>query len=200
MRLIALFLFLIFSFTSAFAFTDPGLIKKDKTVGFLLMYATETSDMSSGLTYKQKMNSRLDLEVLYTAYKSFYLLTKNITKIDVNGKYNLVDWGILSLYGILGFGYIYSPSVGGGLVGNVGGALSLKVIENLVVSVPLYVSFFSDGMWANFFAGANYAPNFWQDTELFAGLKTEAAMQNGGMTTGAGKITFYGLFGIRKGW
>lgn len=200
MRLIALFLFLIFSFSSAFALTDPGLINKDKTLGYLLMYSTDTSDLSSGLTYKQKMNDKLNLEVFYTAYKSFYLLTKNITKIDVLGKYRLLDWGLLSLHGILGFGYVYSPSLGGGFTVDAGAAGSLKLTDNLMISVPIYASLFSDGNWFNVFVGADYNPNLWPDTEIFGGFKAEAAMLNGGADTGSGRVNFYGLFGIRKGF
>lgn len=200
MRIIVAFVAMVVLASSVFAFTDIGVLNKPKTLGYYLLSATERSMLSSGLVYTQKQNDKLSLEISYTGYQSFYLLTKNVTKIRVDGKYKLVEWGILGLYGMGGAAMLYSPSVGPGLALDAGGVAALNIMEGLGVAIPLNFLFFNDGTEMNFAPTINYKPPFWE-YEIYGGMRGEAQIIGGFGSAGSsgGKLSLYLEFGLRAG-
>jgi len=151
--------------------------------------------LSSGLTYKQNINKKMDLEVLYSAYDSFYLLTSNITQIGIHAKYRLIQFG--PFYGSImaGPGLYYSPNIGTSITVDWGGVMALKPNNDFAVSLPIIVSSFSDGMWINMMPGASYILPFANNYELFGGYRVNVQMIGGDATSG--QMTSYITLGLR---
>lgn len=201
MKILSFAVLFIVLFTSfAYAYSDIGLLKKPRTLSYFLLVPTDASSISSGLVFNQKQNDKMALEVSMTAYKSFYLLTKNVTKIRIDEKYKLVQWGSLGLTGLAGAALYYAPNVGLGLAGDVGGIVVLDLLENLAISLPINGIIFRDGLEINIEPTVNYLPPFWKDIETYAGVRVEGSMvgfANDGSQ--GGKFNFYANFGVRGG-
>ena len=200
MRTIAIMLFVLIITSPLLAVSDVGLIEADKSLGYYLMPNSTMSHYSSGLVFNQKNAVQSEIEILYTSFQSVYLLTTNLTQINAHKKYKLAQLGPLGLTGVLGLGFMYSPAFGGGVVGDVGGIITLNVLKDLAFSFPLYGSLFTDGMMMNFFANLNFKPAFLRGLELFGGYKLDARMVGFGSTPGAqgGTMYSYCTLGLRR--
>lgn len=201
MKKILCLVVLVVGFSSfAHAYSDIGLLKAPRTLSYFLLVPTDASSISSGLVFNQKQNDKMALEVSMTAYKSFYLLTRNVTKIRIDEKYKLVQWGSLGLTGLAGAAFYYAPNVGLGLAADVGGIAVLNIMENLAVSLPVNGIIFRDGMEINIEPEINYLPPFWKDIETYAGVRIEGSMI-GFSSDGSqgGRFNFYANFGVRGG-
>jgi hypothetical protein len=196
---LALVLFLA---SSVFAFSDIGLIKTPRTLAYYLMPNTAaTSNLSSGLVYNEKKEDGSEVEVEYTSYRSFYLLTRNVTKLSGHKKYSLTRLGPLDLKAVIGLGLMYSPATGGGLIGDVGGLASVNLLEGLAAAVPLCFSFFSDGFMMNLSPSVYFKPEMLGGREIFAGFRIDARVIGSfgqAEQTGSGSMNTYYLFGIRS--
>lgn len=201
MRNIALILsLLLFLSCSAFAYTDLGVLKTPKTLGYFLLSPTDASDMSSGLVYKQKQNEKLDIEASYTAYKSVYLFTKNITRLRLDAKYKLLEYGVAKLTAVAGPAIYYAPSVGAGLAIDAGGILAANFMSDLAAALALDGIFFSDGFEMDIEPQVSWAPAFWKNVELFAGVRMEMQMVGYAFDgSSGGKYNTYGNIGLRAG-
>lgn len=200
MRITAVIVAALVLVSSAFAYSDIGLLKKPRTISYYLLSVADQSSLSSGLVYNQQQNEKMALEVSYAGYKSFYLLTKNITKIRIDEKYKLFEFGPIGLTGLGGVAILYAPSVGGGVAADVGGILSAKVLEDLAFSLPLNFIIYGDGTEMDASATINYNPAFLKDYEIYGGGRVEAQMVGGLDSQGSqgGKVTFYLELGLRS--
>lgn len=198
MRLTIVLVLLLLS-TASFALTDLGLNNSAKTAGYYLMPSVDGGGLSSGFVYSSRLNDRSKIEAIFTAYKSAYLLTKNVSQLIVFDNYQLLGFGPLGLSGLLGLGVMYSPAVGGGLTGAVGGTASLQLMENLKVGVPAYFSVFNDGFMLTFSPTVNFNPGFLPRTSLFGGARIDMSIVDPAASASnfSGKFNMYGVFGLR---
>ncbi len=194
MKKILIFILLLLIASSAFAFVDTSLFSQQKTIGYYMLSNSNTSSLSSGLVYSKKKANGRELNVVYTSYRSLYLLTNNITRLDLYEKMDLIQLGPVSLSGLAGLGLIYSPAVGGGLTFNVGGNAAAGINEMLNVSLPMLMSFYTDGIGMQMTPTINVKPN---DYELFGGARVDVSMLTGQFNSGS--MTMYYIFGVKKG-
>lgn len=201
MRIISALLIAVSLTSATLAFSDIGLIKKPKTLSYFALYSIDRSLFSSGLVYNQKQNEKMALEVSYLSYNSIYLLTRNVTKIRIDEKYKLAQLGPVGLTGLAGCAVLYAPSVGGGLAGDLGGILTIDLLEGLAAAIPLNILVYSDGSEMNLSPTINYNPGFWPNSEIYGGGRIEAQMVGGFNSQGSqgGKINFYLELGYRAG-
>ena len=204
MRVIPLIVATLVLASSAFSFSNPGLLKADRTAGYYVLDNLERSLFSSGLTYSQKQNDKLSLEANYTCYRSLFIISNNITKLSAYEKYRLLEFGPVSLYGSAGIGIIYSTAAGGGVTFNAGPLVTAKITDRIAAIVPIYFIFFSDGFQIDASPSINFVPGIFNDNlELYLGGKIEAQMVGSfASSTGQntdGKASFYGLLGVRAG-
>ncbi|KAF0133683.1 MAG: hypothetical protein FD145_1142 [Candidatus Saganbacteria bacterium] len=201
MRIVIVFMLFAALFSCpVFAYSDIGLLKSPRTLSYFLLVPTDFSSISSGLVYNHKQNDRLMLEASYTSYKSFYLLTNNITKIRLNAKYKLLEFGPASLTGLGGMALYYAPSVGLGLAGDVGGIVSINILKELAAALLINGIIFRDGIEINAEPAIYYTPGFLMNTELYVGLRIEGSMvgfANDGSS--GGKFNFNINAGARVG-
>ncbi len=191
---------LILLITGASAFSDIGLIDKPKTLGYFLLAPIDGGNLSSGLVYNQKQNEKMAFEASLTAYKSIYLLTKNVTKIRLDQKYKVGQYGPVGLTVLAGPAIYYAPAVGPGLALDLGGILTLDIADGLVASVPLNMIFFSDGREVNLAPTLSWRPAFRPDLEIFGGARIEPQLVGASIdNTSSGKINFYLCAGVRTG-
>jgi len=196
MKKILIFVLLLLVSSSAFGFLDSGLFKEQKTIGYYLLSNQSTGNLSSGLVYTKKNEDGKELKVIYTSYRSAYLLTSNVTRLDVYKKMDLTQLGPIRLSGLAGLGLIYSPAVGGGLTFNVGGSAVVGVNETLNVSMPILMSFYTDGFGMQMAPTVNFKPMFLNGYEAFAGLRMDASMI--GSTMSEGRMNLYYMLGAKK--
>lgn len=193
MKILSVFIVSLMLASSAFAFSDTGLLNSPKSLAYFYMPRTSGTSNSSGLVYDQNINEKLDLEVLYTSYNSVYLLTNAITNLGLHGKYHLLEMGPFRAAGLFGTSLLYSSTAGMGLTGDLGFSLSLNVGDQLSISLPLYGMMMNGGMWFKMLMGVNYAPTFFPGYEAFGGYSVD--MQ--GSSFGSGVVMSYYVFGIR---
>ncbi len=190
-------LFFLALASATFAFSDPGLISSKKTFGFFLMPGTDFGSISSGFSLNENLTDGQANQLDFIAYKSPYLLTKNVTKVGLHRKIRLLQLGPVALNGILGGGLVYSPAVGGGLTADVGGMAVLKPIDSFSLSVPLQFFLYNDGVQISLMGMGSYAPNFWADKELYGGLRLDISVLRADMT-GSATTAMYFVFGLRS--
>ena len=194
--------FLILSLgSSAFAFTDTGLLGAKKTIGGFWLSDTSTFNLSSGLLYNEKLSDNSEWKISYTSYRSVYFLTRNVTQLTVMRKYPLIGFGPVAVGGLVGLGGYYSPAVGGGVTGNGGVEFVVSPAPNLSVSMPLYMSLFSDGFWMNVLPSVNFQPSFLPGYELFVGGRVDAMMMGSpgsSSSSSSGKMNMYFALGLRR--
>jgi len=186
--------------SSVFAVSDTGVLGAKKTLGYFLMPSTSFSHCSSGLVYNQKDDDRWETEVLYTSYRSFYLITSNITQLVVHKRYKVAQWGGFGISALAGGGIIYSPAVGGGAIGDAGGLFTLRLSDSLALAAPVYFSIFTDGFNVYITPDFNYKLPFWNEKELFGGFRFEAdVVGNPGSSgsSGSAKLNTYFVLGLR---
>lgn len=198
MRFITVSLVVCLLSAATFAMVDLDTLSAKKTAGYYLMPASDGSSFSSGLTYAQKINERSKLEAVFTFYKSPYLLTKNVSQGLLLYNFRLIELGPIGLSTLTGLGLMYSPAVGGGLVGSVGGVLSAQVLQNLKLGFPVLISIFNDGIIATVVPEVNFA--FLNNYSFFGGFRIDADMMSSSFSNNnfAGKINLYGVFGVRS--
>lgn len=198
-RLLILSLLLLSLGSAVWAITDPGLISGKRTLAYYMMNPTGGGGPSSGLVCNLREGPKLSTEFQYTSYKSFYLITKNITKLDAIRKQGLLDLGPVRISGLYGLGLLYSPATGAGLFGDLGGVAVAKMSDELAISVPLLASIFRDGAMIAFNADLNYKPAFWGDKELFGGFRFDANITDPGSSSSmGGSFNMYILAGLRS--
>jgi len=196
MKKLLIFVLLFLVSSSAFAYMDSSLFSEQKTVGYYLLSNSSTSSLSSGLVYSKKQDNGRELNVVYTSFRSAYLLTRNITKLDVYEKIGLTQLGLLDVYGLLGLGLVYSPAVGGGLTFGVGGSVAAGINEALNVSMPVLISLYSDGFGMQMSPTVNFKPDFLNGYEAFVGFRMDASMLSSNMDTG--RMNMYYILGAKK--
>ena len=196
MKIILSLLCLLLVSSSVFAFSDTGLLGGTKKIGYFLMPRTSFSNYSSGLVYSEKQADQSEIEVLYTSYRSVYLLSNNITQLNVAKKYKLKELGPITVSGLLGLGFLYQPSAGGGLTLNVGGVASANILDNLTFSVPMNLYLMSGGFWMKMFLSLNHKLFFADNYEVFGGFCADVQMQSG--STGTGTMNGYYVLGLKK--
>lgn len=196
MRIMLAFLLAIILFSAAYAISDIGLIDSPKTFGYYLMPATDFARYSSGLVYNQKLTTTEDLEIIYTSFNSAFLITSNITQLGVHKKFKW-HFGGLGLTALAGLGGIYSPAVGGGLIGDIGGDIYFKPVDNLAVALPLYVFIFNDGSRIDITPSFYVKPPFFDKHEIFGGYRFIVSTVGSGTSTGT--TNSYFVVGLRCG-
>jgi hypothetical protein len=196
MRIILGLVMLVLTVSSVFAYSDVGLINAPRTLAYYFMPTVGSPNYSSGLVYNQKLTTTEDLEILYTAFNSPFLLTSNITQLGVHKKWKW-KFGPLGLNARAGVGGMYSPAVGGGLTGDVGGDIYLKPIDSFAVAVPLFIYLFSDG------TRMEVTPSFYfkfpnlDNYEIFGGYRFIASMLRNNASSGT--TNSYIVAGLRGG-
>jgi len=202
MRIAILFFILCLLSSISFAMTDFVAMPASKTLGYYLMPPTGGGDISSGLVYSSRQKDKPDFEAIFTAYKSPYLLTKNMSQLILFNKYKLLDSGFFRFSGLIGLGGVYSPAVGGGLTGNIGGEIVLSPMNNLKLGLPFYVSLFNDGMMTTVCPQIDFCPGAMPKTTFFLGGRVEASMlgtlSSMSSASDSGKFSTYGIFGFRQ--
>jgi len=92
---------------------------------------------------------------------------------------------------------MYSPAVGGGLTGDVGGDIYLKPLDNFAIALPLYGYIFNDGF------RMDITPSFYlklpmlDNHEIFGGYRFIASMLRS--STLSGTTNSYYVIGLRCG-
>lgn len=201
MRFVVLFLLVLMMASSVFAISDVGLLDSQKTLAYFLLPSTDFANTSSGLVYNIENKDGSEVEIVYTSFRSVYLLTSNITQLDAYKKYKLTQLGPVGLTGVIGLGFMYSPAVGGGLYGDFGTVITLGILNDLAFSLPLYMSWFQDGSMMNFYANLNYTPPFMKGYEIFGGYKLDGRTTDNifaSESIGSGTMTNYYTLGIRS--
>ncbi|MFA6549261.1 MAG: hypothetical protein WCT39_04945 [Candidatus Margulisiibacteriota bacterium] len=202
MRRAILFFVLCLLPSISFAMTDFGAMPADKTLGYYLMPSSGGGDASSGLVFSYRQKDKPDFEAIFTSYKSAYLLTKNMSQLILFNKYRLVEYGFFRLSGLIGLGGVYSPAVGGGLTGNIGGEIVLSPMSNFKLGLPAYFSIFNDGFMMTVCPQINYCPAFMPKTAFFLGGRIDASMvgtlSSMSSASDSGKVNTYGVFGFRQ--
>jgi len=195
MRIILSLLCVLLMYSSVFAFSDTGLLKGTKKIGYFIMPRTSFSNYSSGLVYSEKQADQSEIEVLYISYRSPYLLSSNITQLNLGKKYELVQLGPLVLSGSLGLGLLYQPSAYG-LTFNLGGVASADILDNSTLSGSMNVYMMSGGFWLKMLVGLNHKLFFADNYEIFGGFCADVQMQTGG--TEGGNMNGYYVLGLKK--
>ncbi|MBI5399872.1 hypothetical protein HZB07_04590 [Candidatus Saganbacteria bacterium] len=190
----SLLLFVLASVT--LAVSDSGLLAAKKTFGYFVMPATDFANYSSGLSVSKWENNGQALQFDFLAYRSPYLLTKNITKAGIHQNYRLLQFGPLELRGAVGGSLVYSPAVGGGLAADLGGTAIIKPLDYLSFSLPINTSIFNDGSQINVSAIVSYLPWFLSGKEIFGGVRIDASVLNASLTS-ATTATYF-AFGLRS--
>lgn len=183
----------LFLYSEAGAFSDLGLVKGVKTLGYFMMPDAQFANISSGLIYDQKIDNHSAWQVMYTSYNSAYLLTSKITLLNLHKKQRLLRLGAFDLSGLYGLGLMYSPSVGGGLTGNLGGFASYRLQENLALSSPLLLTILNDGVIISLNGNLNYQPFFLNNYEIFGGYRFEAQILAADLTGRMNNFYYLGL-------
>ena len=141
------------------------------------------------------------LEVSYTAYQSFYLFTKGITKIRINEKYKLISLGPVDFTGIGGMVFLYAPNVGGAVAINAGGIAKAKINDSFAVSLELSFIKYNDGVEIGFSPNVIIKPAFNSNVEIYSGARIEAQIIGSLSSMGSqgGKVNTYLELGLRTG-
>lgn len=198
-KIILLGLLLVLS-TSAFAFVDAGLIKSQRTLGYYLMPNVENQAISSGLVFNSKNDDGSQTEILYTGFRSAFLLTTNITQINAHRKYRVVQYGMLNLDAMVGLGLMYSPATGGGLTADIGAVPIVRFMDNAAVAMPIYGYIFSDGFMMNVSPTMYANPDILKGYEVYGGMRIDIRAVGGFsqmISSGTGSMNTYLTFGIR---
>lgn len=191
---------MLFAVSRVFAYSDIGLLNNQKTIGLFVLLPNNSTEFSPGFVYHQKQDEKVALEISGVNYYKIYPFMKNVVKLRADGQYKLLKTDRATVTVMAGPALYYASSAGAGLAIGIGGIISAKIINNLVPSLTISATIFKDGIGCEVEPMISFAPTFLKDTEIFGGLRLEAAMP--GFTSDAvssGKINFYLDAGARIG-
>jgi hypothetical protein len=183
-----------------FAYSDIGLLKNQKTIGFFIFSPNNSTDISPGFVCRQKQDEKTAFEISCANYYKIYPFMKNVIKIRADGQYELLKLGPTTITAIAGPTLYYASSVGAGLAVNIGGIASVNLLNNLAPSLAINITIFEDGVGCDVEPMISFAPTFFKNTEIFGGVRLEASMPGFSFERiSSGKINYYLDAGARIG-
>lgn len=200
MRVIVFLLFILLFTGPIFAYSDIGLLKKQKTIGAFVLSPNNSSDLSYGLVYNQKQNDKLAFEFSCANYYKIYPFMKDVIKMRLDGKYKLLESGPITVTALAGPTIYYAASVGAGLAANAGGIISVQPSNYFAASFFADATLFKDGLRSELEPMISIAPPFLKNTEFYGGFRLEASKVGFSLADmSGGKINYYLDYGVRVG-